>query len=57
MPGVESGRITRMNAPIRVAPSTKAASSRSCGTPSKKEIMIHTMSGMPTMRWVSVRAR
>src|SRR5438552_4921505 len=38
MPGVVSGRITRRNAPSRVAPSTIAASSRSRGIERKNPI-------------------
>src|SRR2546425_12234836 len=45
MPGVVSGRITRRNAPSRVAPSTIAASSRSRGIERKYPIRSQVQNG------------
>jgi len=45
MPGRACGRMTSKKAPIREAPSTMAAASRSCGMPAMNERSSHTAKG------------
>src|SRR2546422_7728551 len=45
MPGMASGRATRVNAPIGVQPRVQAASSRSYGTARKMLLVISTVVG------------
>ena len=45
MPGIEIGKTTRVRVSIRDAPSTRAASSSSCGIVLKKPISSHVENG------------
>src|SRR5215470_2269810 len=55
-PGLTRGRAMRQKAAKYEQPSISAASSRSAGTSSKKEIMTQMMMGRPTMRCVRISA-
>src|SRR5690625_4136439 len=48
MPGADSGRVMRANAPMGVTPSTSAASSNSIGIESTYDIMMYRISGKET---------
>ena len=52
-PGATSGSVMRMNAPIRLAPSTIAASSSSNGTPATKPRSVQIVNGRTNTRYVS----
>ena len=49
-PGATSGRVTRMKAPRRLAPSTRAASSSSSGTPATKPRRVQIVNGSTKIR-------
>ena len=49
-PGATSGSVTRMNAPKRLAPSTRAASSSSSGTPDTKPRSVQIVNGRTKIR-------
>ena len=49
-PGATSGSVTRMNAPKRLAPSTRAASSSSSGTPATNPRSVQIVNGRTKIR-------
>ena len=55
--GATSGSRMRTNAPKRVEPSTIAASSSSCGTPSMKPRSVQTQNGSTNVRYVTITPR
>jgi len=55
-PGAAMGRLTRRNAPKRVAPSTIADSSSSMGMSSKKPVIIQIASGSVNVRYEMINA-
>src|SRR5579859_4742828 len=56
MPGMASGRTTRVNAPSGVQPSVHAASSRSYGTARKMLLVMSTVVGRASVVWTSATA-